>query len=236
MRKVVCFFSCIFALVLLADCQKAPRPVDPDETVEEAVDIAKLFNLWRFDEGDEVVRDADGSLLRTVGYLDSTGDISFPMSYYYALQSDGAVRYAISYLGGQYYYFKTDTDRVSGKKLYVSVLDDQRSVSTNILEDDQNYELYSCSDSGVVLLRSTGRVNRSGATILARWTFVNLNQENRQFEKLAVSRDDPGFQAVADSYLDSLVRFFEDRSGEKWTDEMIQSTREILAARFDTMF
>jgi hypothetical protein len=237
MRKIVYPVLCFVALALLVGCEKTvPQPDDSNETVEQTVDIEKLFNLWRSAGQDEVVKDADGSL-RSLDYLVSVGDVSFPMSFYYSFRSDDLCRYAVSYVKGQYYYFKTDTDRVTGKKLYVTVSNDKRSISTNVLlGDGENYEVYSCTDSDVALLWVTGRKDAKGEKILLRNRLDNLYQANRQFEKLAVSREDPGFRTVVDNYLDALVRYDEERSGETWSEEMIQAMRQLYAEAFDKLF
>ena len=237
MRKIVYPVLCFVALALLTGCEKTiPQPDDHNETVEQTVDIEKLFNLWRFAGSDNVIKDADGSLCAP-DYYATAGDVSFPMSFYYSFRQDDLCRYAVSYVKGQYYYFKTDTDRVTGKKLYVTVSDDQRSISTNVLPGDgENYELFSCTDSDVVLLWSTGRKDVHGKNILLRNRLENLFQASRQFEKLAVSREDPGFRTVVDNYLDAMVRYDEERSGETWSDGMIQAMRQRYAEAFDELF
>lgn len=235
-RKIVYPVLCFVALAFLTGCEETiPQPEDHSQTVEQTVDIEKLFNLWRSAGQDEVVKDTDGSL-RSPDFFPSDGEIYFPMSFYYSFRPDDLWRYAVSYVKGQYYYFKTDTDRVTGKKLYVTVLDDQRSISTNMLGDGENFELYSCTDNDVVLLQATGRKDAYGKNVLNRCKLEPLYQASRQFEKLAVSREDPGFRTVVDNYLDALVRNDVERSGGTWPDEIIEGMRQLYAEAFDELF
>ena len=113
MKKLVYLFWLLISLATLAACQKKPVPdVSGDK---EEIDLARMYDLWKYDGYDWVEFTADGNLKKVQQTVVGETRYLFRFSFSYSFGESQTVRFGTSYVNGEYYSFKTDVDRLTGE-------------------------------------------------------------------------------------------------------------------------
>ncbi len=238
MKKLVYLFWLLISLATLAACQKKPVPDNNgDKEKKEKIDLARLYDLWKYDGYDWVEFTADGNLKKVLQTVVGETRYLFRFSFSYSFGESQTVRFGASYVNGEYYSFKTDVDRLTGEPLYISVDPANLQLETNIFDGErQTLGIYACSDAGLVLLLPLNRESVSGSPLYERHSFSPVTPNSLSFEATALGRNDRDFPAISERFLNEMTHSLAAESGEKWTDEELEALRSELTDAFCTLF
>ena len=235
MKKLVYLFCLLISLATLAACQKKPVPDDTGD--KEKIDLARLYDLWKYDGYDWVELTAGGDLKKVQQTVAGETRHLFRFSFSYSFGESRTIRYGTSYVNGEYYSFKTDVDRPTGKPLFVSVDPVNLQLTTNIFDGESlTFGINACSDAGLVLLLPLNRESESGAPLFERYAFSPVSPNSLSFETTALSRNDRDFSAVSEHFLEEMTDSLAAETGEKWTDEELEALRNKLTEAFSKLF
>lgn len=235
MKKVVYLVWLLISLTTLAACQKKPVPDNNGD--KEKIDLARLYDLWKYDGYDWVEFTADGNLKKVQQTVVGETRYLFRFSFSYSFGESGAIRYGTSYVNEEYYSFKTDVDRPTGKPLFISVDPVNMQLTTNILDgESQTFGINACSDAGLVLLLPLNRESISGSPLYERHSFSPVTPNSLSFEATALGRNDRDFPAYSERFLNEMTHSLAAESGEKWTDEELDALRSELTEAFCKLF